>query len=140
MRAWACFTVRPASSSYAACAAPGSADSHPGSPQATERMRPSRWTTARRSRSSSRHQVTSVVSPKVQIMAMPVPLSGAASSWATIGTSTPNSGVRADFPNSGWKRSSSGWATRATQAGSSSGRVVSIQIAWPSGPSKRILW
>ena len=44
-------------------------------------------------RESSRHQTTSVVSPKVQIMAMPEPFSGSASSWARTGTRTPNSGV-----------------------------------------------
>ena len=44
-------------------------------------------------RESSRHQTTSVVSPKVQTMAMPDPLSGSASSWARTGTRTPNSGV-----------------------------------------------
>ena len=57
---------------------------------------------ARVGRSSSRHQVTSVTSPNVQIMAMPVPLSGCASSWATTGTSTPYSGVTTVVPNSGW--------------------------------------
>ena len=36
---------------------------------------------------------TSVVSPKVQIIAIPDPFSGSASSWASTGTSTPNSGV-----------------------------------------------
>ena len=61
-------------------------------------------------------------------------LVGSASSWARIGTSTPNSGVVAVRPNSGWYRSSSGWATTATQAGSSSGRVVSIHRSSPSGP------
>ncbi len=75
---------------------------------------------------SSRHQVTSLRSPKVQIIAMPEPLSGSARRWATTGTSTSNSGVRTVLPNSGWYRSSSGWATSATQAGSSSGRVVSM--------------
>jgi hypothetical protein len=42
-----------------------------------------------------------VVSPKVQIMAMPDPFSGSASSWARIGTRAPNSAVRADEPKSG---------------------------------------
>ena len=51
---------------------------------------------------SSRHQVTSVMSPKVQIMAMPDPFSGSASSWARTSTSTPNNGVRTVEPNSGW--------------------------------------
>ena len=58
--------------------------------------------TVRVGRSSSRHQVTSVVSPNVQIIAMPEPLSGWASVCATTGTSTPNSGVRTVVPNSGW--------------------------------------
>ncbi len=84
--------------------------------------------------------MTSVVSPNVQIMATPVPFSGSASSWATIGTDTPKSGVVACWPKSGWKRSSSGWATTATHAGSSSGRVVSISSGAPSGPVKTSLW
>ena len=49
---------------------------------------------ARLGRSSSRHHMTSVTSPKVQIMAMPVPLSFWARWCASTGTSTPNSGVR----------------------------------------------
>ena len=57
---------------------------------------------ARVGRFSSRHQVTSVVSPKVQIIAMPEPFSGSASPWASTGTSTPNTGVRTVVPNSGW--------------------------------------
>jgi len=56
----------------------------------------------RTGRSSSRHQVTSVVSPNVQIIAMPEPLSGCASSCASTGTGTPNSGVVTVEPNSGW--------------------------------------
>ena len=51
---------------------------------------------------SSRHQITSVTSPNVQIIAMPEPLSGLARRWATTGTSTPNSGVRTCLPKSGW--------------------------------------
>ena len=42
------------------------------------------------------------------------------------GTRTPKSGVTTSRPNSGWYRASSGCATSATQAGISSGRVVSI--------------
>ena len=64
--------------------------------------RPSRATMLRTGRSSSRHQTTSVVSPKVQIIAMPEPLSGCASSCASTGTVTPNSGVVTVVPNSGW--------------------------------------
>ena len=75
----------------------------------------------------------------MQIIAMPEPLSGSASGWATTGTSTPNSGVRTVVPNSGWYRSSSGWATSATQAGSSSGRVVSMSTG-PPAPAKAIRW
>ena len=48
--------------------------------------RPSFSTMARTGRASSRHHVTSVVSPNVQIIAMPDPFSGSASSCATIGT------------------------------------------------------
>jgi hypothetical protein len=50
----------------------------------------------------SRHQVTSVTSPKVQIMAIPDPFSGSASSCASTGTLTPNKGVTAWLPKSGW--------------------------------------
>ena len=57
-------------------------------------MRPSQPISARDGRFSSRHHVTSVVSPNVQIIAMPVPLSGSARWWASTGTSTSNSGVR----------------------------------------------
>ena len=81
---------------------------------------------ARTGSDSSRHHVTSVMSPNVQIIAMPVPLSGSASGCGRTGTRTPNNGVTTSFPNSGLYRSSSGWATNATQAGISSGRVVSI--------------
>ena len=51
---------------------------------------------------SSRHHTTSVTSPKVQIIAMPLPFSGSASGWALIGTRTPKSGVSTVVPNSGW--------------------------------------
>ena len=54
-------------------------------------MRPSRPTIPRTGSCSSRHQITSVTSPNVQIMAMPVPLVGSAKPWATTGTGTSNS-------------------------------------------------
>ena len=57
--------------------------------------------TARTGRLSSRHQVTSVMSPKVQIIAMPLPFSGSASACAFTGTRTPKSGVTTSVPNSG---------------------------------------
>ena len=90
MAAWACFTVLPAM----ACQASLSGTS--GGGEAT--MRPSRPTIERTGRPSSRHHTTSVVSPNVQIMAMPEPFSGSASSWASTGTSTPNSGVCTAVP------------------------------------------
>ncbi len=93
MRFCACFTVLPASSSYGAAATPSGG---------VGSSRPSRPTMLRTGRSSSRHQVTSVVSPKVQIIAMPDPFSGSASSCARTGTSTPNRGVVTVVPNSGW--------------------------------------
>ena len=96
-------------------------------------MRPSNPTIARFGRSSSRHHTTSVTSPKVQIIAMPVPLSFWARWCATTGTSTPKTGVVTVVPNSGWYRSSSGCATSATHAGMSSGRLVSISMTPPSG-------
>ena len=99
-------------------------------------MRPSLRRMARSGSSRSLHQSMSVVSPKVQHMAMPAPLSFSAAEWGSTGTSTPKTGEVTVVPNSGLKRSSSGWATRATQAGSSSGRVVSTQTsAVPPGPS-----
>ena len=51
--------------------------------------RPSRPMITRAGSCSSRHQVTSVRSPKVQHIAMPAPLSGSAASWASTGSSTP---------------------------------------------------
>ena len=56
---------------------------------------------ARTGSDSSRHQITSVRSPNVQIIAMPVPFSGSASACARIGTRTPKSGVTTSVPNSG---------------------------------------
>src|SRR4029453_13259479 len=48
---------------------------------------------ARTGRLSSRHHVTSVMSPNVQIIAMPLPFSGSASVCALPGTRTPNNGA-----------------------------------------------
>ena len=67
----------------------------------------------------------------MQIIAMPAPLSGWASGCAITGTSTPNRGEVTVVPNRPWYRSSSGWATSATHAGSSSGRVVSMYTVEP---------
>jgi hypothetical protein len=90
-------------------------------------------------RFNSRHQTTSVWSPNVQTIAMPEPLSACASGCASTGTRTPNSGVVASLPNSGLNRSSSGWATSATHAASSSGLVVSMKTGSPA-TSKRSRW
>ena len=81
----ACFTVRPAMARHA------SPSGTPGGGVSV--IRPDRVTMLRVGRSSSRHQTTSVTSPKVQIMAMPEPLSGSARWCASTGTSTPKSGV-----------------------------------------------
>ena len=81
----ACLTVRPAMARQA------SPSGTPGGGVSV--MRPDRVTMLRVGSSSSRHQTTSVTSPKVQIMAMPEPLSGSARWWASTGTSTPKSGV-----------------------------------------------
>ncbi len=89
--ACACLTVLPAM----ACHAPSAGTPAGGS----STMRPSRPTIERTGSESSRHHTTSVVSPNVQIIAMPEPFSGSASGWATTGTSTPNSGVRTVVPN-----------------------------------------
>ena len=127
----------PARWSYAAWAAAGSSDSNPGSPQRIGRSRPSGWITDRIGSPSSRRHITSVTSPNVQTMAIPVPFSGSASSCASTGTRAPNSGVATSPPsNSGRYRSSLGWATSATHAGISSGRVVSISTA-PSPSARR---
>ena len=48
----------------------------PARPTRTGRSVPSAWMTARTGRLSSRHQVTSVMSPNVQIIAMPLPFFG----------------------------------------------------------------
>jgi len=88
--------------------------------------RPSRITTVRVGRRSSRHQVTSVWSPNVQHIAMPAPLSFSAARCASTGISTPNSGEVTVVPNRFWYRSSSGWAISAHTLTSSSGRVVSM--------------
>ena len=103
---------------------------------ASETIRPSRAMIGRICNCSSRHQVTSVRSPKVQHIAMPVPLSGCARTCASTGTSTLNKGVRTVLPKYGMYRSSSGCAIKATQAGRSSGRVVSIRMS----PEPSVLW
>ena len=66
----ACFTVFPASSAYRCL--PVSLVMPSG---ASTSIRPSRPMIGRVGNCSSRHQMTSVKSPKVQIIAMPVPLS-----------------------------------------------------------------
>ena len=89
----ACVPVRPASWSYGTAGTPvgGASTSRPSLP-ITDLV----------SRSSSRHQITSVRSPNVQTIAIPEPLSGLASRCARTGTATPNSGVRTVAPNSRW--------------------------------------
>ncbi|OUD93176.1 hypothetical protein CMMCAS03_05575 [Clavibacter michiganensis subsp. michiganensis] len=126
MAAFAEKTVLPARAAYAA--RPASDVIAAG---ASETMRPSKPTIARFSSCSSRHQTTSLRSPKVQTMAMPDPLSGCARWCASTGTSTPNTGVVTVVPKSPWYRSSSGCATRATHAARSSGRVVSMITSSP---------
>src|SRR2546421_4070226 len=91
--------------------------------------------TVRVGRFRSRHHVTSVRSPNVHTIAIPVPLSGAASGWAYTGMSTWNSGEWTVRPTRSAYRGSDGWHTSATQAGSSSGRVVSTSTS-----SKRRRW
>ncbi len=131
----------PAISSWAAAAAWGSREAHPDSPHRGGEIVPSRPITTRVGSRSSRHHVTSVMSPNVQIMAIPVPFSGSASSCATIGTSAPNSGVTAVRPTRARYRSSVGFATSATHAGISSGREVSISTQpCPSAMSNRTRW
>ena len=82
-----------------------------------------------------------MVSPNVHTITRPVPLPGSARWCASTGTAVPNSGVTAVRPISGAYRSSSGCATSATQAGSSSGRVVatttSPAVPFPAPSSAR---
>ena len=73
--------------------APRSVVSHSPAPHAIARKRPSGRSTARTGSDSSRHQVTSVTSPNVQIIAAPVPFSGLASGCARTGTRAWKSGV-----------------------------------------------
>ena len=68
----------------------------------------------------------------MQIIAIPVPFSGSASAWART-DGHPEQRRHHLGPNSGLYRSSSGWATSATHAGISSGRVVSISRKPASG-------
>ena len=89
--------VLPASSAYAVAA--GSCASHSGVSRCS---RPSRPMTVRTGSWSSRHQVTSVRSPKVQHMAMPAPLSISTARCAITGTSTPKTGDVTVVPNSAW--------------------------------------
>ena len=77
--ACAFFADSPASWSYACWARTALSDSHPGVPQLTGPSVPLGCITARTGSLSSRHQVTSVMSPKVQIIAMPLPFAGSAS-------------------------------------------------------------
>ena len=89
--------VLPASAAYAADAC--SLDSQSGVSRVS---RPSRPMTVRTGRLSSRHQCTSVRSPKVQHMTRPEPLSISASGCATTGISTPKTGEVTVVPNSDW--------------------------------------
>jgi hypothetical protein len=136
----ACFVPFPASSDMAAFAFSGSRDSHPGSPKRPGAIVPFRPTTTRVGRPSSRHHVTSVTSPNVQTIAMPVPFSGSANSCATTGTGASNSGVYTVDPTSSRYRSSAGLVTSATHAGMSSGRDVSISTAPPPSRTNAIRW
>ena len=77
------------------------ADSQPSLPHATGRSAPFGWMMARTGSDSARHHSTSVTSPNVQIIAMPEPFSGSASSCASTGTRTRKSGVSTSVPKSG---------------------------------------
>ena len=101
MRVRAFDAESPANWSYVCCARAASCDSQPAAPQVTGPSVPFGMITARTGSDSSRHQVTSVMSPNVQIIAMPLPFAGSASAWARTGTETPNSGVLTWLPKSG---------------------------------------
>ena len=68
----------------------------------------------------------SVWSPKVQHITMPVPFSMLTRLSSMIFTRCPKSGTFISIPLNFWYRVSSGLNMIATQAGSSSGRVVAI--------------
>ena len=97
MRSLAACAVLPPSSAYAFWP-----DSEVIQAGISRVRRPSHPITGRVGSASSRHHVTSVTSPNVQIMAMPDPLSGSASGWASTGTSTSKRGERTVEPNIGW--------------------------------------
>ena len=78
----------------------GSRLSKPGLPNSTAASRPLRCTSWRSASRCSRHHSTSVASPNVHTIRMPVPFSGSASSLGKIGTGTRKSGVIARLPNS----------------------------------------
>ena len=68
------------------------------------------------------------------------PLIGVGERMRSTGTRAPNRGVITSRPIKPRYRSSSGCATRATQAGISSGRVVSMSTGPPPGRVKRTVW
>ena len=78
-------------------------------------------------------QLTSVLSPKVQIITAPVPNSGSTSSSAIILTFWCDRGTSTYFPKRWVYLSSSGCITTATQADINSGRVVAINIPSSEG-------
>ena len=69
-----------------------------GASKVTGRSVPFGCAMARTGSDSSRHHTTSVRSPKVPIIAMPLPFSGSASGCAFTGTGTPKRGVQTDVP------------------------------------------
>ena len=84
--------------------------------------------------------MTSVVSPNVQIMAMPEPFSGSASSWATTGTSTPNSGVVARCAEQRLVAVVVGMGDEGDAGGQQLGAGGLDEQRLAVGPSKRIRW
>ena len=128
--------VLPASSSYAAAA--GSRASHSGVSRCS---RPSRPITVRTGRSSSRHQVTSVRSPKVQHIAMPAPLSGSAGGWAS--DRDLHAEHRGGDGGAEQRRRTArrrGARSARPRLGISSGRVVSTWTGVPSGRWNATRW
>ena len=138
----ACFVAFPASSDMAAFAFSGSRERQPGLAEpAPGRSSRSGRSRPRVGRPSSRHHVTSVTSPNVHTIAMPVPFSGSASSCATTGTGASKSGVydgRADERRRIARPR--GWRRAPRTRGSARGETFSISTVPPPSRSNAIRW
>ncbi len=95
-------TESDASWSYCTWASAALREGHSPEPKVTGRSVPFGCDDRRGREATARATtITSVRSPKVQIIAMPLPFSGSASGCAFTGTGTPKSGVQTDVPKNG---------------------------------------